>query len=194
MLSICNDPQLFDICHIGSLRNAVNKFYSWLNEEAIIQEVWFPSINAKINLRIRREDYISIYGNTSKHNSTRQTRQVKNLRNIFKNNGVELSITESQLAIKDFREQFEGIYTYHASTLAEFLNNIKWGVYKYLNPLMKLIISYSDPSDPFKYCYIYRKQIESKLGKDCFWELMNDVRDEPYIPEFKVTKFLKMRY
>lgn len=191
---MCNNPQLFDISHIGFLNNAVDKFYSWLNQGSIIHEGWFPSINVKMNLKIRREDFVIIYGNTSKHNGTQQTRQVKKLQDILKGNGVELSVSEFQLAIKDFREQFEGIYTYHASVLAELLNNIKWGIYKYLNPLRKLIISYPDPSDPLKYSYNYPLGIESKLGKDWFWELMNDVRKEPYVQEFKVTKFFKMRY
>src|SRR5215218_1142153 len=42
---------------------------------------------------------------------------------------------DALLALADFYEKFHtDILNYHASTIAEFLNNIRWGIYEYLQP------------------------------------------------------------
>ena len=48
---------------------------------------------------------------------------------------MSLTIAEAALALEAFYTQFHAnIISYHASTIAEMLNEIQWGVYFYLLP------------------------------------------------------------
>ena len=73
--------------------------------------------------------------------------------------------------------------------LAEFLNNIRIGILEYLTPLYEKSIKY-DPTIPGKYFYIYPEEICSDLGKNYFWELLNDVRSKFYIHDFKTDEII----
>ena len=45
-----------------------------------------------------------------------------------------------------------------------------------------------------KWSYTFPDDVSHGYAKRCYWDLMNDIRREPYMPEFRVTKYLKMRY
>jgi hypothetical protein len=105
-----------------------------------------------------------------------------------------VTIEESLLALTDFYERFHtDILNYHSSTIAEFLNNIRWGIYEYMQPEFHRSIVW-ESGDPPKYRYIYPDAVTSRLAKECYWELMNEVRSAPYMRKFTVTKSLKLRY
>ena len=67
------------------------------------------------------------------------------------------------------------------------------GIYDYLRP--EFLRSFTrEPGDSIRYHFKYPDGSEHPTGKTMYWDLMNDVRSEPYMPRFEVTRFLKMRY
>jgi len=45
-----------------------------------------------------------------------------------------------------------------------------------------------------QYRYKYPEEIKTGFSKTCYWDLMNKVREKPFMRKFKVTKWLKLRY
>ena len=75
----------------------------------------------------------------------------------------------------------------------ELLNEIQWGVYKYLLPEYER--SYVFDGGPMgKYHFRYPDEVRLKLPKALYWDLMNWMRRRPIFESFTVTKYLKMRY
>jgi hypothetical protein len=138
--------------------------------------------------------FIKLCGNISKHNFLRATGVAEELKEIISQSGVSVGLDDTLLALSDFYERFHtDILNYHASTIAEFLNNIRWGIYEYLQPEFHRSIVW-ESRDPPKYRYTYPNGVTSRLAKECYWELMNEVRSPPYVRRFQVTKWLKLRY
>lgn len=194
---LCQKPHFDFDCSIEFLKNSVAEFSAWLDKSIVIKRMWFPNINVDIDLRLKRSDFIRMTGNTSKHNITRTLRQARILRRIFEDNRKKISFEESVIALENFHEWFQGdgnIFGYHLGTLAEFLNNIRWGIHNYLEPEYSRSIEYYEEDGLRKYRFKYPREVVNPLGKHYYWDLMNDFRGEPYMPRFKVTKYLKMRY
>ena len=133
-------------------------------------------------------------GNISKHNYLRAIGVAKQLKDILSQSGVTVDINEALLALSDFYERFhDDILNYHSSTIAEFLNNIRWGIYDYLQPEFNKSIIY-EGGTPLKYHYTYPEEIKSRFAKECYWELMNYIRNKPYMRKFKVNRYFKLQY
>lgn len=133
-------------------------------------------------------------GNISKHNFLRLGRVSKELKEILEKSGISITIDDSLLSLADFYERFHSdVLNYHSCTIAEFLNNIRWGIYKYLQPDLQRSIVWED-GEPPKYQYTYPEGVNAKLARECYWELMNEVRNPPFMRRFKITKWLKYRY
>lgn len=194
---ICRNPRMGEIGDIRELSEVVCAFAKWLSEKVTIQDRWFPSLELEINLSIERQVFIRICGNIAKHNLTRLTWEAGNLRKIFYENGKSISLEKCILALQDFRQQFyDDIFHYHSSTIAEFLNDIRWGIYSYAAPVRARCVEnrYNKELRLNAYIYSYPRDVTSDLGKTCYWDLMNDVMRQPCIQRFEVTKYLKMRY
>lgn len=194
---ICANPRMGEIQAIEELREAVYAFDSWLSEKVAIQNRWFPSLNLQIDISIERQLFITICGNITKHNFTRLTRQAEKLRKIFSDNGKSVSLDKCIVALQDFRQQFYvDIFHYHSSTIAEFLNNIRWGIYSYAAPVRACCVVNRYDEDLRVNANIYPcpRDVTSDLGKTCYSDLMNDVMRQPYIQRFEVAKYLKIRY
>jgi hypothetical protein len=194
---ICANPRMGEIRGIRELSEAVCAFDNWLSEKVTVQNCWFPSLELQIDLSIKRQIFISICGNITKHNFTQLTRQADRLRKIFCENGKAISLDKCILALQDFRQQFyNDVFHYHSSTIAEFLNNIQWGIYSYAAPVRARCVQnrYDEELHVNAYKYSYPVDVTSDLGKTCYWDLMNDVMRQPYIQRFEVAKYLKMRY
>jgi len=188
---ICESPSFSSDNSINTLVQATEEFSSWLAEEVIIG-VWLSDINLKIDLSIKRLEFIKICGNISKHNFTRLSRVVGELKRILKRNGRILQDEDVLLIIDDFYQRFhDDIFSYHSSTIAEFLNNIRWGIYEYLQPELRrsLVID-----DGMRYHYKYPDGLSNSFAKACYRELMDDIRSKPFMKKFQVTKYLKKRY
>lgn len=193
---ICESPNLSDK-NINGLRLSVQKFKEWLSEIVIVENRWFSTIELKVDLKIKRSDFITICGDICKHNFTRLTWKANKILKIMGENGIIISRDKALYALEDFHEQFhQDVFTYHSSTIAEFLNNIRWGIYVYANAERNRSMKESrDKKMHFpKYQYIYPPQVISDLGKKYYWDLMNDVKCEPFIQPFEVTKHLKTKF
>ena len=113
---------------------------------------------------------------------------------ILKSNGNNISLDEGYLVIPEFYDWFhEHVLNYHSSAIAEFLNNMRWGIYEYLKPEFDRSFTKDDPAS-IAYRYIYPSDCSNPVIRTMYWDLMNSVRTEPYVPRFEVTKYLKMRY
>jgi hypothetical protein len=194
---ICDNPLMGKTSDAQELKIAVCAFDQWLSDKVTIQNRWFPSLDLNIDLNIRRQDFIYMCGNIAKHNFTRLTRVAENLQRVFEDNGQSVSLDKCIVALEDFREQFyNDIFHYHSSTIAEFLNNIRWGIYSYASAVRACCVenSYDKTMRLSIYKYSYPTDVTSDIGKTCFWNLMHDVMREPYVQRFEVAKYLKMRY
>ena len=193
--AICQLPNFNKNNSIKNLIISTQEFIDWLEQEVQVEKLWLPSINIETTLSIKRIEFIKICGNISKHNFSRLSGVANKLINIFKKNGINISFEDVLLALDDFYENFgDNILNYHGSTIAEFLNNIRWDIYEYLQPEFHQSIVYEGIQYPKKYHYKYPKEINNDFAKNCYWDLMNKVRSKPYMNKFKVTRYLKMRY
>ena len=192
LTEIINTPHFDENNSVHNLKVATQEFTTWVRTEVDVP-IWLPSIDKYTRLKIQRLDFLKMTGNISKHHFLKLTVTAKKLKNILPKSGITIDIYEALLALAEFYERFQDILGYHSSTIAEFLNNIRWGIYDYLQPeFNKSIVR--EGGDPPKYHYTYPKGIQSEFAKTCYWELMNEVSREPYMKKFKVTKWLKLRY
>jgi len=189
---IVNNPYFDENNSAHNLKVATQEFKEWLEQEVEV-DVWLPSIDKETKLKILRFDFLKMTGDISKHNYLRAIGVAEDLKDILSKSGITVDINEALLALAEFYERFQDILGYHSSTIAEFLNNIRWGIYDYLQPEFNKSIVW-EGGDPPKYHYTYPKEIQSEFAKACYWELMNEVRSKPYMRKFKVNKWLKLRY
>jgi hypothetical protein len=190
--TICATPS-FDVAAVGGLRDATNAFASWLEQE-VEADTWMPSINHQVTLKLTRLQFLKMCGDLSKHNFLRAIGVAEELRDVLSRSGVTVTLDEALSAFPDFYQRFhDDILNYHASTIAEFLNNIRWGIHEYLLPEFTRSIVY-DGTEPEQYHYTIPHGITSQFARGCYWDLMNEVRRKPYVRRFAVTKWLKLSY
>ncbi|MCB1783107.1 MAG: hypothetical protein KDI13_03860 [Alphaproteobacteria bacterium] len=201
LLSVCENPRYND--DAKPLKKAVMSFQEWLGRavefehNGEVRKLWFPSIDQEIALQITREEFIKICGNISKHNPLGLNRQASAIKKIFERNDADIALTDALLIMDEFYEQFhDDLFTYHSSTIAEFLNNLRWAIYEYLQPLYEKVTEnyWHEKHEMWAYRYHAPEDITNAYIKTVFWNLMNDVRREPYMPRFQVTRYLKMHY
>ncbi len=191
---IVNNPCFDENNSVHNLKVATQEFTDWLDQKVEV-DVWLPSIDKDTRLKIKRLDFLKMTGNISKHHSLKLTVTAGKLKQFLSNNGITVDTDEALLALAEFYERFHtDILSYHSSTIAEFLNNIRWGIYDYLQPEFNRSIVWEEGSNLPKYHYTYPKEIQGEFAKACYWDLMNEVRSKPYMRKFKVTKWLKLRY
>ena len=191
--SICQNPSFNEGNSIESLSCATDEFVTWLEQE-IQAEIWLPSIETDTILSIKRIEFLKICGNISKHNFSRLSGVANDVVKILVRNNINVGLEEALLVLDEFYERFHtDILNYHSSTIAEFLNNIRWGIYEYLQPEFCRSIVWESGNSPM-YKYTYPESIQNKFAKSCYWDLMNEVRSVPYMRRFRVTKWLKLRY
>lgn len=191
--SICAAPGFDHDDSVKSLKAAVDDFATWLGQRVEV-ETWMPSIDAKAVLPVTRALFIRICGNISKHNFLRLARTAAELQKVLEDAGKNVGPDDALLALGDFYQRFHtDILNYHSSTIAEFLNNIRWGIYDYLQPEFTRSIV-REAADPSRYRYTVPSDLRSGLATECYWELMNEVRSSPFMRRFAVTEWLKKRY
>lgn len=191
--SIVTNPSFNVDDSSGLLREATQEFKEWLDQEVEF-EVWLPSIDIETTLQLSRVILLKMCGDISKHNILRSVGVAEELQKVLAASGFSVTLDGALLALADFYERFHtDILNYHSSTIAEFLNNLRWGIYEYLQPEFRRSIV-CEAADPPMYRYAYPKGVSTKLAKACYWDLMNEVRSPPYVRRFKVTRWLKLRY
>ena len=110
---------------------------------------------------------------------------------MLKKHGYDVAPEQVPLALDDFREHLHADYfIYYASWLAELLNNVRWGIYRYLLPMFRASFL-PDPDGGIGYTYKYPRTITNDSAKEWFWRLMNQCRSEPYVRPFSVAQDMK---
>lgn len=190
---ICADPQL-NRDGGNLLREPLDAFQQWLEAECVVEKVHLPSIEVESDIRVKRIAFIKICGNIAKHNFTRLRVNVAEICEILKLNGIAIDTEHGYLVLPEFQEWFHAnIFSYHSSAIAEFLNNMRWGIYHYLRPEFLRSFTKDDP-DSLAYRFQFPPNCDGLAARSMYWDLMNAVRSEPFMPRFEVTEFLKMRY
>jgi hypothetical protein len=191
--NICKNP-CFSVGNSEyELKEVVQSFRAWLREEKEI-DIWMPEIMEQVNLLISRIDAIKMSGDVSKHNYLRAIGVAESLKQKLEQSGVQVSLEESMLALSDFYGRFhDDILIYLSSHICEFLNNIRWAIHTYLKPEFNRSFEWTD--DEFcRYKFKIPNGIQSKYAQNCYWELMNKVRSNPYMKKFIISESLKTEY
>lgn len=178
---------------VASLRAATTEFSNWLESEITV-DVWFQSIQVQTPLRVTRVQYIKMTGNLSKHNFLRSVGVAEELQSSLARQGFQLDLDAALLALNDFYLWFyDHVLNYHSSTLAAYLNELRWSIHDYLGPeFSRSIVRHG--GDPLIYKYTYPSGVASRFGQESYWALMNLVRSKPHMRRFQVKKWLKLRY
>lgn len=193
LAEICGNPSFSINESEADLKQTVEEFRQWLNEEREI-DIWMPSISQNLRLPVSRLTAIKMSGDVSKHNYLRAIGVAENLQRILSQVGIELDMETALLALPDFYERFhDDILLYHSSHICEFLNNIRWDIHTYLKPEFNR--SYHRSNDNLaRYSYKVPESIKSSYARDCYWELMNELRRIPYMRKFVVSNNFKSVY
>jgi hypothetical protein len=87
------------------------------------------------------------------------------------------------------------LFAYHASTIAEFLNNIRWGMFAYLRPEFARAFHLTEiaPTIP-SYAFHVPEAIKAPIARTMYWDMMNMARSTPYFPQFTVTTHAKQDF
>ena len=107
-------------------------------------------------------------GDISKHNFLRAVSVANELQGFLSKSGVLVTQDDALLALSDFYQRFhKDIFNYHASTIAEFLNNIRWSIFEYLQPEFHRSIVW-ESYEPPKHKYTYPNEIKSNFAQECY--------------------------
>ena len=185
LFDVCDEPRLNS--DSAMLREPIQTFADWLDSDCVFPALWLSSISEKLDLRVRRIVFLKICGDIAKHNFSRLRRNVKQIMAILAANSLVIDEAKAFSVLRDFYENFhDNAFAYHASTIAEMLNNIRWGIFHYLEP--EYARSYERvPNNDFA----YPTGCTSPLAKEIYWNLMNQVRRRPCFPVFATTDSLK---
>ncbi|MGH8350841.1 MAG: hypothetical protein ACRES5_30395 [Pseudomonas sp.] len=175
------------------LKSAAAAFHEWLHVEIGV-DMWLPSLDLQIEVHVPRCLLLKVVGNLSKHNSLRSVLVAKDLQGLLQKAGKPVELYQAMLVQEDMYEIFhDDVCVYHASTIAEFLNGLSWGIQNYLKPEYTRSFSPGADGSPF-YKFQYPRELEHPYAKTCYWNLMNQVRSEPNFKPFTVTEHLKGKY
>lgn len=185
------DPQLSQ--QAEAIQKPFEDFVNWLEAEAVVEGVWLSAIGLELDVRAKRIRLLKLCGDIAKHNFTRLSQTVQGIQKLIRTNGHEVDEAQAYLALNDFYAWFHhDIFAYHASTIAEHLNNLRLGINEYLRPEFERAFHYTEPKP--LYGFHVPVSITNSLTKEMFWDLMNKVRGGPWMPKFVVSEHLKMRY
>lgn len=180
--------------NFDNFNKSIDDFQEWLDSEYCITKFYFPSFGKQITLVIKNSDILELCANSSKHCVVRHHIIRAKLKRILEHQliGVELNDANLILAMEDFTEQFLGDNDYiyrQIVCLAYYLNNIRWSLFKLLEPTYIQSLKY----DEHLYCqykYITPQEL-NEVGVSLFYKLMNWVRTKPYMHKFEIMNCYK---
>lgn len=193
--NVCENPQIGT--RVEYLAQLVSDFTEWLETDAFVPEVWLSSINVKVDLTIKRIDFVQMGGDIGKHNFLRLGGQAARLRKILAKNGVEIDESQAYAALPDCWEWFHThLFAYHASTLAEFLNNIRYAIRLYVTPIADQTYRVTKVVDDHFVIHTYDRPaaIVNEFAWGQYFGLLNSTRTKPNFPPFSVTASLKAEF
>lgn len=188
---VCANPQLGG--DVTMLSGEIEAFGDWLEAIAFVPKVWLPSIDTELDMSVARIEFLRICGDIAKHNFSRMKGNVVKICRIMAENGHPISERDGYLMLEEFFEWFHThLFMYHSSTIAEFLNNIRWEIYEYLRP--EFLRSYKRLPEPRMYTYNVPALITDEMARSMYWDIMNKSLQRPWFPKFSVTTSLKMEF
>ncbi|MGO6985438.1 hypothetical protein [Rhizobium leguminosarum] len=191
---VCEKPLIgTEIHHLAQL---VYDFIEWLEQYAIVDGVWLASIEVEVDLRIKRIDFIRMSGDIGKHNFLRLGGQANRLRTILFENGVVIDESDAYLALPDCWDWFHThLLAYHASNIAEFLNNIRYAILLYITPVAKARYKATGLYDGLE-LYSFEKPdgIDDKFASAQYFELLQRSLQKPNFPPFSVSPSFKTQF
>jgi hypothetical protein len=192
---VCAAPQLGE--DATGLSAGIEAFADWLEGDFIAPNVNLHAIDVVADLRVARYRYIKMCGDIAKHNLARLTNNVGHLRKLLGAAGHAVSEQDAYLAVENFFEWFhDDIFIYHSSCIAEFLNNIRWAIFEYLQREFRRSWHMSEKATPDFPIYGYHvpADISEPIAGAMYWDVMNRVRAKPWIHPFVVSDSFKQRY
>lgn len=173
------------------LKASAQAFASWLDGSVTVEKVWLPSIDRECAITVQRKTYLKICGTLTKHGFTRLGNTVRAIQRVLADNGTIIDAGQSYLVIPDFQEWFrDHVFIASSSIIAWHLNEIRWGLFKYLRPEFERSYTPHLVHDFNAYRFDVPTAITNPLIKSMYWDLMNSVRTEPYFPRFTVQRYL----
>ena len=185
---VCAGPKLGT--DATALSAAVETFADWLEGEFTAQGVNLHTINVVADLRITRFRYIKMCGDIAKHSLARLPTNVGHLRRLLETAGYSVSEQDAYLAVETFFDWFhDDIFIYHSSQIAEFLNNIRWSIYDYLQSEFRRSWHLTGKATRDFPIYSYRvpSDISEPVARAMYWDVMNRSRSKPYFQRFFVA-------
>lgn len=174
---------------------STNSFADWLDGSITVEDVWLSSIEREGPITVQRINYLKICGTASKHGFTRLGEIVRRIRQVLADNGTAIDEGQSYLVIPDFQEWFrDNVFIASSTTIAFFLNEIRWGIYRYLRTEFErshrpnIVLGYEG------YRFDVPSEITDPLIISMYWSLMNEARSEPYFPRFTVQRYLRAEF
>ena len=186
---VCLHPQLGK--DVKELSDKVEEFASWLETSMISRGVNFSEINIVADLELERIRYLKMCGNIAKHSLPRLSGVVSDLRDMLIAAGYNVSIQMAYLATEPFFEWFfDDVFDFHSSQIAEYLNDIRWCMFEYLQPQYER--SYH-PRGRFAgdYGYHIPSSVTNPLAQAMYWDVLNRVRAKPWMERFEANVAFK---
>ena len=174
------------------LGERIETFADWLDSDFVAPGVNLPAIDVTTDLRVKRIQYIKMCGDIAKHNLARLSTNVGHLRKLLETSGHLVSEQETYLAVEGFFEWFfDHIFIYHSSQTAEFLNNIRWAIFEYLQPEYQRSWHLADDAtqDFPRYSYHVPTNITKPVARAMYLG-----RHEPSAGKAPGTSFRHLRY
>jgi hypothetical protein len=192
---VCAEPKLG--ADTTGLSAAVEAFAIWLEGEFTATGVNLHPIDVVADLCVTRYRYIKMCGDMAKHNLARLATNVGHLRKLLEQAGHPVSEQQGYLAVETFFEWFhQDIFIYHSSQIGEFLNNIRWAIYDYLQPEFRRSwhVPATSTADFPMYSYHVPPVINEPVAVAMYWDTMNRSRSQPYVQRFVIPDYMKQRY
>lgn len=191
---ICEDPQL-NVC-ADAVRRPVEAFAAWLEQDSHVDDVWLPSIDVEVSLTLKRVVWIKICADIAKHSFARLEANVAKIVRILSKHGKEIDEGMGYAVLSEFWEWFHThLFAYHASTIAEFLNDIRWGIFEYLRPEYQRAYHVTGQvAGASMYAFHIPADITAPIAKTMYWDVMNRARENPFVPRFTVDESLKQHF
>jgi hypothetical protein len=192
---VCTAPKLGT--DTTALSATIESFADWLEGEFTAPNVNMHAIDVVADLRIERYRYIMMCGDIAKHSLARLATNVGRLHKLLEAAGHRISEQKAYLAVENFFEWFhDDIFIYHSSQIAEFLNNIRWAIFDYLQPEFQRSWHRTDGATVQFPIYSYRvpPEITEPLAHAMYWDVMNRSYLRPYMPRFLVNDAFKRHY
>lgn len=173
------------------LKNAVKDLATWISEP-VSPKFWLPTLDIDTRLTVTRLQLLKIAGNQAKHNPSRLTGVSSQVRELLLAHGHDVALESVPFVLEDFRAHLQdNFFIYYATWIGELLNNVWWGLQRYLEPTFHACYIVHQEDDPARYRYEFPAGVDDKSARDWFWQLMNCIRQRPYVLPFKGAHYLK---